>query len=83
MSDTNPITISHENDIIDLTNERVDTLAALITVSAEQLDDRLAAETAIAHDAHRTSELVSLIFGADSPSVENYLVARERELQAA
>ena len=69
------------NDIIDLTNERVDNLAALITVTAEQLDDRITAEAAIKADQHRTSELIELVFGSQTPSVENYLASRT--LQAA
>lgn len=72
-----------ENDLIDLTNERVDNLAALITVSAEQLSDRLKAEEAITTDAHRTSELIALVFGSDTPSVENYLASHGQTLQAA
>lgn len=70
------------NDIIDLTNERVDNLAALITVTAEQLDDRLAAEDALASNSHRSSELIELVFGSKTPSVENYLAAVS-PLQAA
>lgn len=69
------------NDIIDLNNERIDNLAALITVSAEQLDDRLTAEAALEEDAHRASELTYLVFGSDTPSVESYLSSRT--LQAA
>ena len=69
------------NDIIDLTNERVDNLAALITVTAEQLDDRITAEAALKEDAHRASELTYLVFGSTTPSVENYLASRT--LQAA
>jgi len=75
--------ITADNDLIDLTNERVDNLAALITVTAEQLDDRAKAETAIAERAHRTDELVRLVFGGEAPSVANYLAARTGELQAA
>ncbi len=70
-----------QNDLIDLTNERIDNLAALITVTAEQLDDRVAAEKAIEADAHRTAELIELVFGSETPSVENYLASRT--LQAA
>lgn len=70
------------NDIIDLTNERVDNLAALITVTSEQLDDRLAAESALESGSHRTGELMELVFGSSTPSVENYLAA-SRPLQAA
>ena len=69
------------NDIIDLNNERIDNLAALITVSAEQLDDRLTAEAALEEDAHRASELTYLVFGSDTPSIESYLSSRT--LQAA
>ncbi len=70
-----------QNDLIDLTNERIDNLAALITVTAEQLDDRITAEKALESDAHRTSELIELVFGSETPSVENYLASRT--LQAA
>ncbi len=71
------------NDNTDLTNERVDNLAALITVSAEQLKDRLAIDEALQAGKHRTGELISLVFGSDVPSVENYLAAHSHELQAA
>lgn len=71
------------NDLIDLTNDRVDNLAALITVTAEQLDDRQIARDALDAGAHRTAELMELVFGSSTPSVENYLAAHERELQAA
>lgn len=71
------------NDLIDLTNERVDNLAALITVTAEQMDDRLAAGAAIESGAHRTAELVELVFGGSTPSIESYLRAHGQELQAA
>lgn len=70
------------NDLIDLTNERVDNLAALITVTAEQLDDRARAAEALESGAHRTAELIELVFGGSTPSVENYLSSK-RELQAA
>jgi hypothetical protein len=71
------------NDIIDLTNERVDNLAALITVSAEQLEDRLAIDEAFEAGSHRTGELISLVFGSDVPSVQNYLATHGQVLQAA
>lgn len=72
------------NDLADLTNDRVDNLAALITVTAEQMDDRHRAGTAIEADAGRTSELMNLVFGDSSiPSVENYLAARALEFVAA
>lgn len=70
------------NDLIDLTNERVDNLAALITVTAEQLDDRALAGEALESGAHRTAELIELVFGSATPSVENYLSSKQ-ELQAA
>ncbi len=72
-----------DNDLIDLTNERVDNLAALITVTAEQLDDRNRVETALEVGEHRTGELVRLVFDGEAPSVQNYLAARSNELQAA
>jgi len=71
------------NDLIDLTNERVDNLAALITVSAEQMDDRTRTGELLDAGAHRSAELIELVFGGSTPSVENYLAAQERELQAA
>jgi len=71
------------NDLIDLTNERVDNLAALITVTAEQLDDRITAGEALETGAHRTAELVELVFASSTPSVESYLAAHDGELQAA
>ena len=70
------------NDLIDLTNERVDNLAALITVTAEQMDDRIRAADALEAGAHRTAELIELVFGGPTPSVENFL-ASHHELQAA
>lgn len=70
-----------QNDLIDLTNERIDNLAALITVTAEQLDHRAAAHEAIEADAHRTADLIELVFGSETPSVENYLASHT--LQAA
>lgn len=72
-----------ENDIADLNNERVDNLAALITVTAEQMDDRLRAGELLEQGAHRTNELIAAIFGGTTPSIENYLTAREETLQAA
>ncbi len=65
------------NDIIDLTDERVDNLSALLMVSAEQLEDRQRAEAGLASDEHRASELVSLVFGTDVPSVEAWLARNE------
>jgi len=71
------------NDLEDLTDERVDALSALITVSAEQLEDRLKAEQLLDEGAHRTGELIEAVFGSGTPSIENYLEARKQELQAA
>ena len=72
-----------QNDLDDLTNERVDNLAALITVTAEQMEDRLRAEELLSRSANRTDELMELVFGGDSPSVANYLATRAADLQAA
>lgn len=74
---------SIKNDIADLNNERIDNLAALITVTAEQMDDRLRAGELLDSGAHRTNELITAVFGATTPSIENYLAAREETLQAA
>lgn len=71
-----------QNDIADLIGERIDNLAALVTVTSEQMDDRLRAEELLEAGAGRTSELISLVFGGSTPSIENYLAARD-ELQAA
>ena len=71
------------NDLIDLTDERIDTLSALLTVSAEQLDDRLKAERLLEKSEHRTAELIEAVFGSTTPSIESYLQAREEPLQAA
>lgn len=71
------------NDLIDLTDERVDALSALITVTAEQLEDRIVADAALASGAARSGELIEAVFGSAVPSVENYLSARSEELQAA
>ena len=48
-------------------------MAALITVTEEQLADRERAEAGLATDTPRVHELISLVFGGDEPSVENYL----------
>ena len=72
-----------QNDLIELTNDRIDSLAALVTVTAEQMEDRLRAERLLSRSAGRTDELMSLVFGGDSPSVGNYLASREESLQAA
>ena len=71
------------NDLIDLTNDRIDNLAALITVTAEQMDDRNIAGMALNAGAHRTAELVNLVFGSETPSVEAYLASHGTALQAA
>ncbi len=71
------------NDIRDLTDERVDALSALLTVSAEQLDDRLAAQRLLDKRAHRTQQLIEAVFGSSTPSIENYLASRAEPLQAA
>lgn len=66
-----------------LAGERVDTLAALVMVSHEQLEDRKRAEAGIAADENRLNELISLVFGSNEPTVENYLAAHGRDLVAA
>ena len=71
------------NDLVDLTNGRIDNLAALITVTSEQMDDRLRAGEAIEAGAARTDELISLVFGDSVPSVENYLAVQAQEPVAA
>lgn len=70
------------NDLVDLTDDRVDSLSALITVSAEQLQDRLRAGEALSSGSARSAELIEAVFGG-SPSVESYLASRSGELQAA
>ena len=72
-----------QNDIEDLINDRIDNLAALITVTSEQMEDRLRADELLSQSANRTDELMKLVFGGDSPSVENYLSTRKESLQAA
>jgi len=79
----NTSTEEPSNDLLDLNNERVDNLAALITVTAEQMDDRNRAEAAIESGSARTGELVRLVFGNDVPSVENYLSSRTLQPEAA
>jgi len=64
-------------------DERVDALAALVTVTDEQLADRERAEHGLATDTPRVRELVHLVFDDDTPSVESYLEARGNELVAA
>lgn len=71
------------NDLIDLTNDRVDNLAALITVTSDQLEARQQAEVALSSNSGRTEELISLVFGDSVPSVESYLASRSSELVAA
>ncbi len=75
--------IEVQNDISELTNDRIDNLAALITVTSEQMEDRLRAERLLSEASHRTDELVSLVFGASTPSIENYLAAKQDAYQAA
>ena len=82
-TETNTQSALTENDLADLNNERIDNLAALITVTAEQMDDRLRAGELLNEGAHRTDELVSAVFGGTTPSIENYLAARQDALQAA
>ena len=65
------------------TDERIDTLAALLTVTDEQLADRRRAENGLTTDSPRVKSLVRMVFGDDSPSVENYITARGDELVAA
>jgi len=65
------------------TDERVDALAALVTVTDEQLADRERAERGLATDTLRVRQLVHLVFDDDTPSVESYLEARGDELVAA
>ena len=80
METTNTTT---QNDMIDLVDERVDTLSALLTVSAEQLEDRLIADELLSQRANRTDELIEAVFGSTTPSIENYLRSQGRSLQAA
>lgn len=58
-------------------DDRVDNLAALVTVTDEQLADRERAAAGLATDTPRVRELISLVFGDDEPSVENYLATHE------
>lgn len=64
------------------TDERVDNLAALITVTDEQLVDRARAEVGLRTDSPRVRELVKLVFGDEVPSVENYLAAHDHLIAA-
>ena len=72
-----------QNDIEDIITGQVDNLAALITVTSEQMEARLRADELLSSKANRTDELMSLVFGSDTPSVENYLSTREESLVAA
>lgn len=65
------------NDTATWTDERVDSLAALVMVTDQQLADRKKAEAGLATDTPRVRELISLVFGGDEPSVENYLTTRQ------
>lgn len=65
---THALTSPHRWD-----DDRVDNLAALITVTDEQLADRARAEAGLDADTPRVRELIQLVFGSDEPSVENYL----------
>lgn len=64
------------------TDERVDNLAALITVTDEQLADRKRAEQGLETDSARVRQLVTLVFGADTPSVREYLAAHNHLVAA-
>ena len=70
------------NDIVDLTDERVDNLSALLTVTAEQLDDRSRVGDRLATGSSRSAELMRAVFGSDTPSIESYMSSRH-ELVAA
>lgn len=70
------------NDIVDLTDERVDNLSALLTVTAEQLDDRSRVGDGLAKGSARSAELVRAVFGSDTPSIASYMSSRH-ELVAA
>lgn len=59
------------------TDERVDNLAALITVTDEQLAERKRIEQGLASDNQRVKQLVNLVFGSDSASVEQYLASHD------
>lgn len=67
----------------ELTTDRIDSLAALVTVTTEQLEDRRLAGQLLDSASHRTDELISLVFGSDTPSIENYLASKGQLLQAA
>lgn len=79
----NNTTLEELNDIADLNNDRIDNLAALITVTSEQMEDRLTADRLLNDGQNRTAELISLVFGGTTPSVENYLTSSQEPLQAA
>lgn len=76
------MTTTISNDIVDLTDERVDNLSALLTVTAEQLEDRAYVAERLAADASHSAELIRAVFGSDTPSVQDYL-ANRAELIAA
>lgn len=69
--------MAQEQTVATWDDERVDNLAALIMVTDQQLADREKAEAGLAADTPRVRELVSLVFGGDEPSVENYLATHE------
>ena len=72
-----------KNETRQLTTDRIDSLAALLTVTAEQLEDRRRAEQLLSNSSNRTDELISLVFDGTTPSIENYLAAKEKTLEAA
>jgi hypothetical protein len=65
------------------TDERVDNLAALLLVTDEQLADRDRAEHGLTVESPRVSDLMHRVFGADTPSIENWLTERDDQLVAA
>jgi hypothetical protein len=64
------------------TDERVDTLAALILVTDEQLADRKRVDHALRSDSPRIRQLVQLVFNSDEPSVEDYLASHDQPIAA-
>ncbi len=65
-----------------LAGGRTDQLAALVTVSHEQLQDRRRSTASLAAANAKVTQLSCQIFGSNQPSVRAYLAAQDANLAA-
>ena len=65
-----------------LAGGRTDQLAALVTVSHEQLQDRRRTKASLAATNAKVTQLTCQIFGSEQPSVRAYLAAQNTGLAA-